>query len=87
MFFDGSYSKGKAGVGIYIISPSSKIWKYAYSIDFDSTNNVAEYEALIHGFLLLKDKKVRKVKIFGDSELVINQVKGVYQTKHPRMRS
>lgn len=87
LFFGGSYSKGKAGAGIHIISPSFKKWKYAYSLDFDSTNNVAEYEALIHGLLLLKDKKARNVKNFGDSELVINQVKGIYQTRHPRLRS
>ncbi len=45
------------------------------------------YEALVHGLLLLKGKKEKKVRIFCDSELVINQVKGIYQTKHLRMRS
>ena len=78
LFFDGSYSKGKVGARILIIAPSSKSWRYSYSLNFDSTNNVAEYEALVHGLLLLKGKKAKKVKIFGDSELVITQVKGIY---------
>jgi len=31
--------------------------------------------------------KAKKVNIFGDSKLIINQVKGIYQTKHLRMRT
>ena len=34
-----------------------------------------------------KEIKIKKVCIYGDSELVINQVKGVYQAKNIRMRS
>ncbi len=70
-----------------IIAPSSKSWRYSYSLKFESTNNVVKYEALVHGLLLLKGKKVMKVRIFGDSNLVINQIKGICQTKHPRMGS
>ena len=36
---------------------------------------------------MIKKLEIRKVIIYGDSELVINQVKGVYQAKHPRMRA
>ena len=31
--------------------------------------------------------KIKNVCIYGDSELIIHKVKGVYQAKHPRMRS
>ena len=34
----------------------------------------------------LKDLGAKRVQFFGDSELVINQVNEIYQTKHPRMR-
>ena len=56
-------------------------------MNFDCTNNVTEYEALVHGLLFLKDRKAKRVYIFGDSKLIINQVKGTYQTKHTRMRA
>ena len=36
---------------------------------------------------MIKNLEIMKVSICGDSELVINQVKGVYQAKHPRMRA
>jgi hypothetical protein len=47
---------------------------------------VAEYEALILGLNTLKYLGEKRIVVHGDSELVINQIKGVYQTKHPRMR-
>ena len=54
---------------------------------FECTNNVAEYEALLLGLHTLKDLGAKQVQVFGDSELVINQVNDSYQTKHPRMRA
>jgi ribonuclease HI len=36
---------------------------------------------------MIKDLKIKKVSIYGDLELVINQVKGIYQAKHPRMKA
>jgi len=29
----------------------------------------------------------KKIDVHGDSELIINQVKGIYQAKHPRLRA
>ena len=58
----------------------------SYKLAFGYTNNMAEYEALIIGLQTLKDLVVKRISVHGDSELVINQIKGVYQTKHPRMR-
>ena len=36
---------------------------------------------------MIKELKIKKVSIYGDSNLVNNQVKGIYQAKHPRMRA
>ena len=54
---------------------------------FKCKNNVAEYEALMLGLNVLKEKGAMKICVHGDSELVINQVNGVYQTKNQRMRA
>ena len=48
---------------------------------------IAEYAPLILGLFALKKFKVKRITIYGDSELVINQVKGIYQAKHPKMRA
>ena len=56
-------------------------------LEFKCTNNVAEYEALILGLKALRDLQAQNINIEGDSELVIKQVQGSYQAKHPRLRS
>jgi ribonuclease HI len=43
------------------------------------TNNQAEYEALLFGLELLNDMGVKHVKVFGDSQLVVQQVLEEYQ--------
>ena len=60
---------------------------YSYKLYFKCINNVAKYEAHILGLKILKKMKSKKVYIYGESELVINRVNGVYQSKHPRLRS
>lgn len=54
---------------------------------FDCSNNEAEYEALIAGLKILKKLKAKRIFVYGDSELVIKQVKGEYQEKHPQLRA
>jgi len=46
-----------------------------------STNNQAEYQALIKGLELLKEVHADAVEIFGDSMLVINQLAGIYECR------
>ena len=42
MYFDGAYSKSGKGAGIVIISPSNKIYNFAFRLEFEASNNVAE---------------------------------------------
>ena len=46
-------------------------------------NNQVEYEALIAGLKLAKDMGVRSLKAKSDSQLIISQVNGMYETKVP----
>ena len=45
------------------------------------TNNVAEYKALIDGLEMAKENSITKINIQGDSQLIINQMTGVYKVK------
>lgn len=51
-----------------------------YKILFPCINNIAEYEALVNGIKLGIEWKVIKLYIYGDSQLIINQINDVYQT-------
>ena len=87
MDFDGVVSKEGAGEGIWIRPLEGEPKLSSYKLYIDCTNNVVEYEALVLGLKVLKGLKAKKIYIYGDSELVINQIKGSYQAKHPRLRS
>ena len=87
MHIDGEVRKEGAGEGISIVGPDFEYESFSYKLYFECTNNVAKYEALILGIKMIKNLEIKKVIIYGDSELVINQVRGVYQAKHPRMRA
>ena len=49
------------------------------------TNNIVEYEALVNGMKMAIEWHVYDLKIFGDSQMVINQVNDVYQRKDDKL--
>ena len=51
-----------------------------------ATNNVAEYQAMINGLELALDRKVRKLTVHSDSELICRQLTGQYKVKDATMR-
>ncbi|KAM2916749.1 hypothetical protein FF1_045626 [Malus domestica] len=79
MYFDGSSTSSSAGVGVVIHSPNHDRWYFSLKLDFDCTNNQAEYEALIIGLGLLHDLRATRALVIGDSELVINQLNGSFR--------
>ncbi|XP_021807706.1 uncharacterized protein LOC110751539 [Prunus avium] len=79
MYFDGSSTEARLGAGVVIESPQGQRWQVAFQLDFKCTNNQAEYEALIIGLEILKEIKATRVLVYGDSQLVINQLTGEYQ--------
>jgi ribonuclease HI len=86
MYFDGSSSKEGFGAGIVLISPAQEVIMLSYKLEFETTNNIAEYEALVLGLRAAKDMAIESLAVFGDSELIINQVKNIYQDKQQRLK-
>ena len=88
-FFDGGATPnpGQMMIGGYIEEPfGARIYEYSYAIGY-GTNNEAEYSSLLHLCGAIVSKDILKVRIHGDSSLVVNQVNGVYKAKDPRMVS
>ena len=80
MWFDGSITNGLTGIGIVIVSPQRIETTHGFRVDkIACSNNQAEYEALIVGLEILIGLQVHAVGIFGDSQLVVNQVKGIFK--------
>jgi ribonuclease HI len=87
MFFDGASSREGVGAGVIFVSPAQETISLSYKLEFETTNNVAEYEALVLGLRAAKDMGIKEIVVFGDAELVVKQVRNIYQAKHPRLRS
>jgi ribonuclease HI len=74
MYFDGSLKLEGAGAGVLLISPMGEQFKYVLQIFWKLSNNEAEYEALLHGLLLAASLGIKRLLVYGDSAVVINQV-------------
>ena len=71
MFFDGANTQASASAGIVLISPSKETIHLSYKMDFKTTNNIAEYEALMLGVKAVKEMGIMCIKIFGFADLII----------------
>jgi len=87
LYFGGTISKDGVGAGILLISPDRENITQYFKLDFNVTNNVVEYEALILGLDLVKSLKVQNLSVLSDSKLIVKQVRNLCQVKHPRLIS
>jgi ribonuclease HI len=76
---------GEAGFGIYVTTPEGTLVAELYGYLGRASNNVAEYQALIHALKYALEQGAAQVKVFSDSELVVRQIGGQYRVKHPDM--
>src|SRR5713101_2635068 len=71
LYFDGSSCKEGARAGVLLISPGGEIVKLMYKLEFITTNNTAEYEALLLGLKDAKDLGIQQISAYGDSKLIV----------------
>ena len=57
-----------------------------YKLEFVTTNNTAEYEDLLLGLKAAKDLGIQQIFVYGDSELVVQQVRNNYQVKQDLLK-
>jgi ribonuclease HI len=74
MYFDGSLKLEGTGARVLLISPKGEQLKYVLQIFWMVSNNEAEYEALLHGLCLAISLSIKRLLVYGDSAVVINQV-------------
>ena len=79
LYVDRSSNEGGSGVGLILVSPERHRMHCALRFRFKASNNEAKYEALIVGLNLAKEMKVKSLKIYSDSQLVVCQVTDKYR--------
>uniref|UniRef100_A0A2N9HN36 RNase H type-1 domain-containing protein n=1 Tax=Fagus sylvatica TaxID=28930 RepID=A0A2N9HN36_FAGSY len=82
---NGSSVKGAGGVGIVFKMPKGHLLKHAVWLQYPTTNNEAEYKALLIGLRISQVLGATTLRVQSDSQLVVGQVNGEYEAKEDRM--
>ncbi|XP_026447936.1 uncharacterized protein LOC113348396 [Papaver somniferum] len=69
------------GAGVVMVSPTSEVFSHSFKLDFQRTNNSAEYEAFLIGLSLAKRAGATYLEVRSDSKLLVNQMNRVYSLK------
>jgi ribonuclease HI len=82
--FDGGSrgNPGDAGYGVHVQDEDGADVARLYGYLGVATNNVAEYQGLLHGLRFALEEGAKRVHVYSDSELVVRQIDGRYKVKH-----
>ena len=84
MYFDGAINNRGASIGVILVTPEGEMIPMAKRLEYEVTNNQAEYEACIFGLEALRSVGAEEVTVYGDSMLVIPSKK--WEVREDRLR-
>ncbi|XP_008222088.1 PREDICTED: uncharacterized protein LOC103322009 [Prunus mume] len=82
---DGSVNQQGCGAGLMLTTPDGRKVEYALRFNFRTSNNEAEYEALLAGLRLAKSMSAKQISIHSDSQLIVNQITADFAVKDASM--
>ena len=85
-YVDGSSTRKRGGVGITLTSPEGGNLEFSIRLDFPTTNNEAEYEAVIAGMSLARDMGAKNLEVRSDSQVVVGHIQGEYEARGVKMK-
>ncbi|KAK5773087.1 hypothetical protein PVK06_049391 [Gossypium arboreum] len=85
MSFDGASNALGHGVGAVLVSPKENHYPLTARLNFFCTNNIAEYEACIMGLRAAIERNVKTLEVYGDSTLVIYQIRGDWEVRDSKL--
>ncbi len=92
IYCDGA-SRGNPGpssIGIWAVKEKDgkevEVFSLSESLG-EGTNNQAEWISLVKALHTAKEKNLQRVQVFMDSELVVNQVRGIYKIRNPKLKN
>ena len=85
VYVDGASNQKGSRVGLVLISLEKVIVEKSLRLSFLTTNNEAEYEALMMEMVMVQKMGGKSIKFFSDLRLVVGQVKGQFKVKDERM--
>lgn len=88
LYVDGASrgNPGMAGAGAVIKGPDGAVLRRLRKYLDITTNNMAEYHALIIALEAAHSMRIRRIRVFADSELMVKQINGQYRVKSADLR-
>ncbi|XP_037495675.1 uncharacterized protein LOC119370840 [Jatropha curcas] len=83
MYFNGASNYHGNGVGVVFKTPCGEYIPIAVKLDFDCTNNEAEYEACIKGLEAALEKEIKVLRVY--SNLIVSQALRKWKIKEERL--
>ncbi|KAG8473279.1 hypothetical protein CXB51_035201 [Gossypium anomalum] len=83
--FDRASNTVRNGIEAVLVSPNGDHYPFTCKLDFDCTNNMAEYEACIMGLQAAIERGIKTLEVYGDFTLVIYQLRGEWETRDPKL--
>jgi ribonuclease HI len=77
---------GEAAFGVHVSTPDGRTVAELYGHLGRATNNVAEYQGLLHALRWAVARGTKAVVVFSDSELLVRQMTGRYRVKSPGLQ-
>ena len=85
MYFDRAVNNKGAGVKVILITPEGEMIPMEKRLEFEVTNNQAEYEACIFRLEALRNVGAEEITVYRDSMLVVKQVFKEWEVKEDKM--
>ncbi|XP_043694071.1 uncharacterized protein LOC122644749 [Telopea speciosissima] len=86
LYFDGATNQKGFRAGVLLVTPEDFYLPIAFRLEFRCTNNIAEYEACVVGLEMALSVGVEKIRVFGESSVVICQIQGKWRTKDEKLK-
>ena len=83
---DHLIGRSGGGAGVVLQSPEGDVVECMICLDFPTTNNEVEYEALVAGLDLARVAGATSVVIYCDSQVITNKVNEDYECKGERIK-
>ena len=87
LFFYGSKTLEGLGASCVLIDPQKNKHFLSCRLEFECTNNTAEYEALVQGLRKAIELKVSNLKVFGDSKIIVKQIRNQIHYVSPHLKA
>ena len=87
MRFDGLVMAATNGIGVVLSCDDGDTVPLSFKLEFPCSNNVAEYKVYLTRLAITLNMRIKHMRILGDSNLLVSQVKGDFALKEQILAS